>query len=88
MGHLFADIWSRPGLAVRDRRLLVMGIVVMMGRAEIMDTKVYGALVNEELTLEELDEVALQLHFYAGWSKGSTARIGIDRAVAQHQGEA
>lgn len=23
--HLFADIWSRPGLSIRDRRLLLLG---------------------------------------------------------------
>lgn len=42
MGHLFADIWSRPELAVRERRLLVIGIIAMMGRADIMETQVYA----------------------------------------------
>src|SRR5690606_34573049 len=36
MRHLFADIWSRPGLSIRDRRLLVIGATTMLGRADLL----------------------------------------------------
>ena len=29
--HLFADIWSRPGLTNRDRRLLLIGLLAATG---------------------------------------------------------
>ena len=30
--HLFGESWSRPGLSVRDRRLLVIGATAALGR--------------------------------------------------------
>ena len=29
--HLFADIWNRPGLSIRDRRLLLIGLLAGRG---------------------------------------------------------
>jgi alkylhydroperoxidase/carboxymuconolactone decarboxylase family protein YurZ len=81
MTHLFPEIWTRPGLDIRDRRLVVMGIVAMLGRADLMETQAYGALVNGELTPDQLDEIALQIHFYAGWPNGTQARAGLEAAI-------
>lgn len=81
LGHLFADIWSRPGLALRDRRLLLIGLASALGRADIIETQVYGALVNDELSAVELDEIVLQMHFYAGWPQGTQVRAGVERAT-------
>lgn len=85
--HLFAEIWARPGLAIRDRRLVVMGIVAMLGRADVMQTQAYGALVNGELTPEQLDEIVLQIHYYAGWPNGTQARAGVEAAVRRFRAD-
>ncbi|MET0520805.1 MAG: carboxymuconolactone decarboxylase family protein [Jiangellaceae bacterium] len=83
---MFADIWSRPGLAIRDRRLLLIGLASMLGRADIIETLVYGALGNRELSSVELDEIVLQMHFYAGWPNGTQVRAGVERATARFNG--
>ena len=31
--HLFGDVWSRPGLRVRDRRLMTIGVLAALGKA-------------------------------------------------------
>ena len=41
--HLFADIWARPGLSIRDRRLLVLGATAALGRADLIEVQVVGA---------------------------------------------
>ncbi|MDO9495089.1 MAG: carboxymuconolactone decarboxylase family protein, partial [Nocardioides sp.] len=34
--HLFADIWNRPGLSDRDRRLLLIGLLAGSGGADVL----------------------------------------------------
>lgn len=80
--HLFGDVWSRPGLSVRDRRLLVMGATAALGRADLMQIQVQGALVNQELTKDQLNEVVLHLAFYVGWGNATSAHRGISAAIA------
>ena len=31
LDHLFADLWSRPGLSVRDRRLVTLTVLMCFG---------------------------------------------------------
>lgn len=83
MGHLFADIWSRPGLSVRDRRLLVLGATAALGRADLIEVQVNGALENGELNKTELDEIVLQLAFYVGWGNSTSVMRGIQAALAR-----
>lgn len=77
--HLFADIWSRPGLSIRDRRLLVIGATTMLGRADLLEVQLRGGILNGEFTDEELDEMVLHMAFYAGW--GNTT--ALNRAVSE-----
>lgn len=81
--HLFAEIWDRPGLSIRDRRLLVLGVTAGLGRADLAETQIVGALRNEELTREQLGEMVLQLAFYAGWPCATAINSAVSAAVAR-----
>ena len=81
--HLFAEIWDRPGLSIRDRRLLVLGLTAGLGRADLAETQIVGALRNEELTREQLGEMVLQLAFYAGWPCATAINSAVSAAVAR-----
>lgn len=78
--HLFADIWNRPELSVRDRRLLVLGATAMLGRPELVEAQARGALINKELTEVQLEEAALQLAYYVGWGNATATWQGIQAA--------
>lgn len=80
--HLFGEVWNRPGLSLRDRRLVVLGATAMLGRADLIEVQVRGALINGELTESELDEIVLQLHYYAGWGNGTAVQAGVNAALA------
>lgn len=80
--HLFGEIWSRPGLSIRDRRLLVMGATAMLGRDDLIEVQVRGALANNELTAAELREAVLQLYYYVGWGNGTALERGVEAALA------
>ena len=38
--HLFADIWTRPGLSDRDRRLLLIGLLAGTGAHDVLTIQV------------------------------------------------
>ncbi|CAN5418190.1 carboxymuconolactone decarboxylase family protein [soil metagenome] len=82
--HLFGEIWSRPGLSVRDRRLLVMGATAALGRADLIEVQARGALINDELSAGELREAVLQLHYYVGWGNGTQVHTGVEAAIGEH----
>ena len=65
--HLFADIWTRPGLSVRDRRLLLLGAITAQGQSDVAKIQLNAALHNEELTEEQCEEAAIFLCHYVGW---------------------
>jgi 4-carboxymuconolactone decarboxylase len=83
--HLFGEIWSRPGLSIRDRRLLVMGATAALGRADLIEIQARGALENNELSPGELREAVLQLHYYVGWGNGTQVNQGIEAAISSRE---
>jgi 4-carboxymuconolactone decarboxylase len=83
--HLFGEIWSRPGLSVRDRRLLVLGATAALGRADLIQIQVEGALANGELSAEQLREAVLHLQYYVGWGNGTQVNNGVEAALRAHE---
>ncbi|MFC9994803.1 carboxymuconolactone decarboxylase family protein [Nocardia sp. NPDC127526] len=81
--HLFAEIWSRPGLSIRDRRLLLLGALTAQGLFDIAEIQIGAALRNEELDEEQLREIALFLCHYAGWPAGTKLDGVIGKVIAQ-----
>ncbi|MBU1054889.1 MAG: carboxymuconolactone decarboxylase family protein [Proteobacteria bacterium] len=78
---VFGNIWTRPQLSIRDRRLLVIGAIAQMDRPDLIETQVLGALANNELTEEQLQEAVLHLAFYCGWPKGTAVFQGVTSAL-------
>ncbi|MFE7741143.1 carboxymuconolactone decarboxylase family protein [Nocardia sp. NPDC057455] len=83
--HLFADIWSRPGLTVRDRRLLLLGALAAQGAIDTAGIQIGAALRNGELTEDQLHEIAVFLCHYVGWPNGTKLDILISTIVAQQK---
>lgn len=80
--HLFANIWTRPQLSIRDRRLLTIGATAAMGNyPDLIKIQVLGALQNNELTVGQLDELVLHLSYYAGWCNSGSVAKGVAEAV-------
>ena len=78
--HLFANIWSRPGLSMRDRRIMVLTVVTALGSSDLTETQVNAAFVNGELSEKELREIAIFLTHYLGFPLGSRLE-GVITAV-------
>lgn len=81
--HVFGEIWSRPGLSTRDKRLLVIGASTMLGRADLLAIQIAGAIVNGELDEQQLAELPLLMLFYAGAGNTTALFQGIQQAKAK-----
>jgi 4-carboxymuconolactone decarboxylase len=84
--HLFAEIWNRPGLSDRDRRLVLLGLLVGRGLHDVIPIQLSGALANEELTADELREIVILLTHYAGWPDGAKLNAQVETALAKAAG--
>jgi 4-carboxymuconolactone decarboxylase len=98
--HLFADIWNRPGLSIRDRRLLLIGILAGTQSIDVLGLQVPAAHGNGELDDEALREIVIFVSHYAGWPMGARMHTLVEKTIgkahreaqrqadAQHQAEA
>ena len=82
--HLFAEIWSRPGLSMRDRRLLLLGLLTGQGLQDVTDIQIGAALRSGELSPDELREIAIFLTHYAGWPSGARLSMQVEKIVGDH----
>ena len=82
--HLFAEIWTRPGLSMRDRRLLLLGLLTGQGQQDVADIQIGAALRTGELSPDELREVAIFLTHYAGWPSGARLSMAVEKLAGEH----
>ena len=71
--HAFADIYSRPGLSLRDRELITISMLIAQGGAPQQLKNHMLAGVNQGIQIEELLEIVLQSYLYNGFPKAIQA---------------
>ena len=81
--HLFGEVWTRDALSMRDRRLLLIGLLVGFGLDDVLGMQMEAALGNEELSDDELREIAIFLTHYAGWPKGAKLHTQAEGIIAK-----
>jgi 3-oxoadipate enol-lactonase / 4-carboxymuconolactone decarboxylase len=73
----FGMIWTRPGLATRDRSLITCSMLAALGHHDELRAHLAGAL-NVGVTRDELVEALMQVAVYAG----VPAAVGALRVAA------
>ncbi len=68
---LFAEVWTRDVLSIRDRRLILLGAIGALGEKDTFAIQAKASLKNEELTPEQLREVVIMLANYAGYPRAA-----------------
>jgi len=81
--HLFADIWNRPGLTDRDRRLFLIGMLVGQRANDVLTIQIPAALANGELDAEALRELVILACHYDGWPNGSRMNAVVEDSIAK-----
>lgn len=77
------EIWGRPGLDDRTRRLLVVAITASLGRWEEYALHVRAGLTRDGFTRDDLKEVLMQTAIYAGVPAANTAFAEAGRIIVQ-----
>jgi len=85
--HLFGDVWAREGLSVRDRRLLLLGLLTGAGGLDdVIGLQLDTALAQGDLSGDDLREVVIFLTHYAGWPKGAKLNSQVEERLAAREG--
>ena len=71
--YCWHEIWNRPGLEPRVRRMLVIAMTLANGRWEEFKLHTRAALESGDLSQDDLKEVLLQAAIYCGVPAANTA---------------
>jgi 4-carboxymuconolactone decarboxylase len=80
--QLFAETWTREALSIRDRRLVLLGIIGALGERDTFQIQVKSALKNGELTASQVREVVITLAHYAGYPRAAAQLGATEQTIA------
>jgi 4-carboxymuconolactone decarboxylase len=83
--HLFGTIWNRPGLSMRDKRIMTLTVVTALGIADLAEIQANAAIANGELSEDELKEMAIFLTHYLGFPLGSKLDGVVTKVAKQRR---
>ena len=81
---VFGDVWERPGLAKRDRSLITVAALVVLGQSDQLRGHLWRALDNG-VKREEIVELITHLAFYCGWPTAGSAAVIAKEVLAEHK---
>lgn len=85
--QLFAELWTRDTLSMRDKRILLIGIIAEKGEATTFKIQVKAALKRGEISPEEARELLLFIAQYAGYPRAVSMLGPMEEAIAEYQQE-
>ena len=85
--QLFAEVWTRGELSMRDRRLLLLGAIAAMGEEGAWLVQIKAAVKRGELTIAQVHEVLVQLGPYAGYPRLAGLMVPTLKLLAELQQE-
>jgi 4-carboxymuconolactone decarboxylase len=87
LDHLFADVWSRPGLGTKERRLVTLTVLMGLGNEMALALHFGAAMKSGDLSDAEIDELILHVAHYAGWPAAAVASQVVRRLRAERDKE-
>jgi len=81
--HLFGEVWTRPQLDTRDRRLMTIGALAAQGQSPLVELQFQSALDRGELTEDQVRETVIHLAHYIGWPLSTGVNEVAERVIAR-----
>jgi 4-carboxymuconolactone decarboxylase len=81
LNFVFGEMWLRPGLGMKERRLITVACVAFQDAEMPILSHVYAALKSGDVSYEEMDELALQFAAYCGCAKADY----LNHVIAEQQ---
>lgn len=85
--QVFAEVWSRDVLSIRDRRLLLLGIIAEKGETMTWGIQAKAALKRGELSAAELRELLMMIAQYAGYPRAAALVAVVEKQIAEVEAE-
>ena len=85
LDHLFAEVWARPGLSLRDRRIATLVVLMCLGHEGTLELHLNAALSTGQLDDPELDELIVHVAHYGGWPPAAVASQVLRRVRAKRK---
>lgn len=80
---LFAEIWTRDVLSMRDKRILLLGMLAAQGEADTFKIQVKAGVKRGELNAEEVRELHILIAQYCGYPKAAAMVTPMETAIAE-----
>lgn len=81
--YAWGEIWTRPGLDIRTRRILVIGTLIALSRWDEFRMHAKAALVEGGMTAADVKEIVLQQAIYCGVPAANTAFHMLDELAKE-----
>ena len=82
---LFAEVWTRDTLSMRDKRILLLGMIAAQGEPDTFKIQVRAAVKKGELSPEEIRELHVFIAHYCGYPKAAALVMPLETAIAEAQ---
>ena len=81
--QLFAELWTRDTLSMRDKRILLLGIIAEKGESMTFKIQIKASLKRGEINADEAREFLLFIAQYAGYPRAASMLGPVEEAIAE-----
>ncbi len=82
---LFGAVWSRDALDVRDRRLVIMGVIAAIGGPSTWRIQCLAGLKRGDFDEDQVREVLIQATPYVGYPRAAEFTGVTEEAIAEYR---
>ena len=82
---LFAEVWTRDATSMRDKRILLLGMIAAQGEATTFKIQAKASIKRGEMKPEELRELHLFIAQYCGYPRAASLIMPMEEAIAEAQ---
>lgn len=83
--HLFAEVWTRPQMDDRERRLLLIGMAIGGGLDDVAELQIDAGLRLDQFDDEFVREIVIMATHYAGWPRGAKLNSAVEAVIAKRK---
>ena len=82
---LFAEVWTRDTLSMRDKRIMLLGMIAAQGEGMTFKIQTKAGIKNGELTPEDIRELHLFIAQYCGYPRAASLLGPMEEGIAEAQ---
>ena len=82
---LFAEIWTRDTLSMRDKRILLLGMIAAQRQPDTFKIQVKASIKRGEMSPEDIRELHLFITQYCGYPTAAALLMPMEEAIAEAQ---